>query len=180
LYDEWLAKVRKSSSWAATAGQWFERASAWFSARWSDTSKIVAKAVVREDGRETAVSGYDSALVAQFIDGSRVDDVVTLITAPNSSYLGEVAGCLVDPRVWMKIAGRMSSIDASNGQVAVTPAGAPRLISTQPFSIGNTRLIVAGWLSLNTATYVVVAFALALLLALTTTLFVRNVGRRQQ
>lgn len=55
---------------------------------------------------------------------------------------------------------------------------AQRLIVTQPLTIENSRLIVAGWLSLNSQVYVAMAFAAALLLALTTSLFIRNVGRR--
>jgi hypothetical protein len=39
------------------------------------------------------------------------------------------------------------------------------------------RLITAGWLSLNTEIYIVAALILGIVLAGTTTLFVRSVGR---
>ena len=69
-------------------------------------------------------------------------------------------------------------MDASEGSVVSAPATAQRLIVTQPLTVENSRLIVAGWLSLNSQVYVAAAFALALLLALTTSVFIRSVGRR--
>ncbi|MCC2110057.1 MAG: hypothetical protein KDJ40_21825, partial [Hyphomicrobiales bacterium] len=111
--------------------------------------------------------------------GDTIDDVWTLVTAPTSADLAESVPCLVDPRVWRQIAGRMSILDASEGSVVTAPARAQRLIVTQPLTIENSRLIAAGWLSLNSQIYVAVALVIAMLLALTTSLFVRNVGRRQ-
>jgi hypothetical protein len=53
-----------------------------------------------------------------------------------------------------------------------------QLVVTAPLTISNMRLITAGWLSLNTELYVLGALLLGLVLAGTTTLFVRSVGRR--
>ena len=53
-----------------------------------------------------------------------------------------------------------------------------RLIVTQPLTIENTRLIAAGWLSLNSHIYVALALAMAALLAIATTFFVQSVGRK--
>ena len=86
--------------------------------------------------------------------------------------------CLVDPRVWGQIAGRLSILDATEGSVVSAPAMAQHLIVTQPLTIENSRLIAAGWLSLNSQVYVALALVAALLLAISTSVFVRNVGRR--
>ena len=85
----------------------------------------------------------------------------------------------LDLQILTEVAGRMSILDASEGSVVTAPARAQRLIVTQPLTIENSRLIAAGWLSLNSQIYVAVALVIAMLLALTTSLFVRNVGRRQ-
>ncbi|HUZ67785.1 MAG TPA: hypothetical protein VMU56_09005, partial [Beijerinckiaceae bacterium] len=67
-----------------------------------------------------------------------------------------------------------------DGVVATRPVRDSRLIVTQPLSIQNTRLIVAGWFSLNGGIYVLAALATALGLAASTTWFVRNIGRREE
>ena len=69
-------------------------------------------------------------------------------------------------------------LNASDAEVVEVPAENPRLIPTQPLSIENSRLIIAGWFSLNTKIYVELALCIALLLAWTTRRFISVVGRR--
>jgi hypothetical protein len=104
--------------------------------------------------------------------------VTTLVTAPNAAMLVQAAACLVDPRVWQQIAGRVAVLDASEGKVSSIPVQKTRLVVTAPLTVSNVRLITAGWLSLNSEIYVASALLLGLALAATTTLFVRNAGRR--
>ena len=111
------------------------------------------------------------------MDESR-DSVATLVTAPNAAMLVQAAACVVDPRVWQQIAGRVAVLDASEGKVSSIPVEKTRLVVTAPLTISNVRLITAGWLSLNTDAYIVAALVLGIVLAGTTTLFVRSVGRR--
>jgi hypothetical protein len=105
--------------------------------------------------------------------------VKTLVTAPDAATLAHSVACLVDPRVWRQISGGMAVLNMSDAQIIASPAQDTRLISTQPFTLQNARLIAAGWFSLNNKVYVGLALLLGLILALTTSLFVRNVGRRQ-
>jgi len=128
----------------------------------------------------SAIDQQTSLIVAQNILGDRAPDVWTLVTAPTSAQLFDSVGCLVDPRVWGKLSGRMSALDASSGAVVTRPVRFSRLIVTQPLSLQNTRLIVASWFSLNGGVYVLAALVTALSLALSTACFVRNVGRRQE
>ena len=124
-----------------------------------------------------AFSPTTSMVVAQGMTGERRDSVTTLVTAPNAPMLVQAAACLVDPRVWQQIAGRVAVLDASEGKVASIPVQQTHLVVTAPLTVSNMRLITAGWLSLNTEMYVIGALVLALVLAGTTTLFVRSVGR---
>jgi hypothetical protein len=116
-------------------------------------------------------------VVAQGIMSDSRDSVMTLVTAPNAAMLVQAAACLVDPRVWQQIAGRVAILDASEGKVSSIPVQKTHLVVTAPLTVSNMRLITAGWFSLNTEMYVVGALLLGLVLAATTTLFVRSVGR---
>jgi hypothetical protein len=124
-----------------------------------------------------AFSTTTSMVVAQGMTGDRGDSVTTLVTAPNAPMLVQAAACLVDPRVWQQIAGRVAVLDASEGKVSSIPVQKTHLVVTAPLTVSNVRLITAGWLSLNTEIYIITALLLGLLLAGTTTLFVRSVGR---
>jgi hypothetical protein len=92
--------------------------------------------------------------------------------------LQQSVACLVDPRVWAQISGRIAMLDTADGRILPVPVDSATLIATQSFSVQNIRLIVAGWLSLNNKIYVALALLLAALLALTTREFITNVGRR--
>ena len=69
--------------------------------------------------------------------------------SPNVDTLVEFVGCLVDPRVSRQIAGRVSVLDMSQAKIDVSPVVDSRFVMTQPLSLGNARLIAAGWLSLH-------------------------------
>ena len=178
LFDEWNAKVRSTSAVTAWAQRAYAGTREWIATRVDGVVSWFGAAIVSGPA-EPEINARSSLIVAQNMIGDTIDDVWTLVTAPTSADLAESVPCLVDPRVWRQIAGRMSILDASEGSVVTAPARAQRLIVTQPLTIENSRLIAAGWLSLNSQIYVAIALVIAMLLALTTTLFVRNVGRRQ-
>ncbi|MFO1115910.1 MAG: cellulose biosynthesis cyclic di-GMP-binding regulatory protein BcsB [Beijerinckiaceae bacterium] len=177
LYDEWNSKVRSQGAIATYIQGVFASAKNWATAHVHSVVAWFGAAIVAGPVEPT-ITARASLIVAQNMLGDSVDDVWTLIAAPNSTELAESVPCLVDPRVWRQIAGRLSILDATEGSVVTAATTAQRLIVTQPLTIENSRLIVAGWLSLNSQVYVAMAFAAALLLALTTSLFIRNVGRR--
>jgi len=90
-------------------------------------------------------------------------------------------------RFWIKLG--FINFGGPSGQIALMrnsalyTIGAPRdqlvLQATQPLSFTNSRLVIAGWLSLNPLYFTSVGLGLALLLALSTWWLVRNLGRRQ-
>jgi hypothetical protein len=177
LYDEWNSKLRSQGVVAAYVQNFVSGAKLWAT---SHARSVVAwfGATIVSGPAAPSITSRASLVVAQGMLGDTADDVWTLITAPNSAELAESVPCLVDPRVWSQIAGRLSILDASEGSVVSAPATSQRLIVTQPLTVENSRLIVAGWLSLNSQVYVAAAFVMALFLALTTSLFIRSVGRR--
>ncbi len=177
LYEDWSSKLSARTSVSKNFTGYFDSVRFWVDARWYRTLDFASNLFVSKT-YSSKIPSRASLVVAQSMLGDTRDDVVTLITAPNASALAGAVACLVDPRVWQTVSGRLSFLDATEGSVTGVPADDPRLIVTEPLTLGNTRLIAAGWLSLNAHIYVGLALAAAMLLALSTTLFVQGVGRR--
>lgn len=177
LYEDWTQKLNSRSGVTRSVSGYFDSARNWIDTRWYRIGQAASSLFVNTV-HPVKIPPRASLMMAQNITGDTRNDVVTLVTAPNSAALATSVACLVDPRVWQTVSGRVSFLDASEGSVTVVPADDPRLIVTQPLTLGNTRLIAAGWLSLNNHVYVALALAAAMLLALSTTLFVQGVGRR--
>lgn len=119
-----------------------------------------------------------SLLLAQKNHGSSGEGIWTVVTAPTPSALKQSIFCLVDPRVWSQVGGEIAALDTNEAKVNSQAATDARFITTQALSYSNLRLISAGWFSLNRWAYVALMLAMAMLLAMVTLLFVRNIGRR--
>jgi hypothetical protein len=176
LFAEWDEKVRRESRWSNFA-RWVERMARWGKSKFTDAATWV-KAEWDKKPDEALASPQSLLAIGQNILGESSEDVWTVVTSPNAETLVEAVGCLVDPRVSRQIAGRLSVLDMSQAKIDVEPVADARFIITEPLSIGNARLIAAGWLSLHATLYVLAAMSLAVLLAVATRWFVRNVGRR--
>lgn len=120
-----------------------------------------------------------SLILAQGFAGSS-DNVTTIVTAPNSETLRAAVACLFDPKVWSRVHGRLAALDASSGDVVATDAREVRYLASGSWSLANSRLVLAGWLSLNPLMFVLVALLAALCLSATTFWFVRGIGRRPE
>ena len=121
-----------------------------------------------------------SLLVAQGPRQGDPNSVVTIISSPTPATLNSSVTCLVEPSVWSRLSGRLSVLDESTGAVSGREPESIRYVATQELSIHNERLMMAGWLSLNPRIFILIAFLLALPLAVTTHFLVRNVGRKNQ
>jgi cellulose synthase operon protein B len=126
-----------------------------------------------------AVSARASMVVGQGVAGRDPDSVLTVFTAPNSATLQAAAICLGTPAVWGQLQGRVAVIDAEDGAVTTYASNQTQLLETEPRTFENTRLILAGWFSTNPNTFVLVLFAAAIILGLSTQAMLRNVGRAE-
>lgn len=121
-----------------------------------------------------------AALVAQGVTGPDADDLLTVVTAPSSAALREAVACLVHPRVWSRMEGRLAVLSSADGSVTSEPAAKTRYVATLAPAPGNLRRIAAGWLSLHAGLYGMFGLLLAGGLAGSTHLLVRNLGRRSE
>lgn len=176
LFREWDAKVRSSKRWRTRLTTLVADVSEWTRSKFTDAARRIGSRFDSDGG--PLVTPRSSLAIAQNMLGATREDVWTVVTAANPSTLAQSVACLVDPRVSRQIGGRLSVLDLSQAKITAAPATNARFVVTQPLSVGNARLIAAGWLSLHCFAYVAGALAIGLLLALTTRWFVANVGRK--
>ena len=140
-------------------------------------------ALVRRSAAKTTGDGLtanSSLLLAQSVSAGSHGHVTTIVTAPDSATLQASVACLLDPQVWSKVHGRLAVLDASSGAVTATDATSFQYVASGPASLANSRLVLAGWFSLNPFAFVVLALLTAFCLSGTTLWFVRGVGRRPE
>ena len=172
LFVRWTENFRSSSSWKDRLGGIGARILEWTAAagdRFSPSSAAVALPVVTAKTSLIAAQGYSA---------NWPSSVTTIITAPDPTTLRESISCLGDLQVWTKLRGRFSALDASDGTVTAIAAESLRYSMGPTNSLANSRLVLAGWLSLNPLAYVLIALATAACLSGTTLLFVRGIGRK--
>ena len=121
--------------------------------------------------------GGASLLVAQAPREKDANSVLTIVTGASAALLNSSVGCLVGPRVWSRMSGRLSALDASTGEMTVQPAESVHYISSGAFSLRNERLVIAGLFSLSPGLFALIALLLVGPLALTTHFLVRKLGR---
>jgi hypothetical protein len=177
LFEEWDAKLHGDGRWTANIGAWIGKTREWAVAKFTDANSWMRKGFEGDAG-DLLVTPHAQLALAQTMLGESSEDVWTVVTAPTADALAEAVDCLVDPRVTRQIAGRVSVLDMTEAKISVTPVADARFVVTQPLSISNVRLIAAGWLSLHSVTYVCGAIVIAVVLAVATRIFVRNIGRR--
>lgn len=178
LFAEWDHRVRSQSRIMGYISGAVRSVNDMFRGTYSDARGWIDRQL--ESAALDPLNRNSSLILAQNILGRSADHVWTVVTAPNSGLLAQSMGCLVDPRVWRQISGRIAVLNSDDGAVGTIAASDPMLIVTQPLSVGNLRLIIAGWFSLNSKIYVLCALLMALTLAFSTHVFLRNVGRRTE
>jgi hypothetical protein len=177
LYAQWDSELRSSPGFFGRTLSYVEGAGSWALSKVAGARDAVTGTFpIAPTG--PVLSRGTPLVMAQSILGSNAEDVRTIITAPDSVTLQQSVACLVDPRVWGQISGRIAMLDTADGRILPVPVDGATLIATQVFSVQNVRLIVAGWFSLNNKIYVILALLLAALLALTTREWVSHVGRK--
>ncbi|WP_246733014.1 cellulose biosynthesis cyclic di-GMP-binding regulatory protein BcsB [Methylobacterium sp. BTF04] len=182
LATKWDETLRTRHPLVEAAGDMVERASSTFrdllgeSRGWLDSGEPVKSLNVPPSASLVLAQGFLSTQGAN----DSFDDTTTLVTAPNAILLKASVACLIDPEVWSKVGGRFAFLNAADGRLDTIEPDSVRLIATQDRSVSNLRLVAAGWLSMNPIFYVALALGLALCLGLSTTVMVRNVGRRNR
>jgi hypothetical protein len=177
IVDRWSGMVGKRAVWDG-----FPDVIKSIGRHASNVSAAVMSAIRSQGTRaktpeSSAIDARAFLIVAQGQRSGSDTDTVTIVTAPDSRSLLQSAELLMDPVRWSNLRGRLSVMDASGDLVGSVESTRVHYLETQPRSFGNTRLIAAGWFSLNPAAYVISALLMAAILAMTTLSLIRNSGR---
>lgn len=106
----------------------------------------------------------------------------TLLAAPTSEGLARGLDRLVEAKAWSAVDGaRVEVPDAADRPIVSTSStGSERLFETQPRSLSNARLVLAGWFSRHSENYATFVLSASLLLALSTWLLLRRLGEKDK
>ncbi|WP_349370116.1 cellulose biosynthesis cyclic di-GMP-binding regulatory protein BcsB [Salinarimonas sp.] len=146
---------------------------------------VVAQGAARQGGYADAVraAGFDLAALNGIGDPSGTGllpraSSVTVITAADGATLREGVAAFFGSGAAQELVGQAAMFQGEEARVASRVAPADVLVETQAFSAGNARLVLAGWLSRNTAVYLGVLAALGLALSIAAYAAVRLSGVR--
>lgn len=174
LLVSWTEEAR-TSGWKRRLATTFKAAKAWFADLKAPKWRPIAS-TNENDG----ITASASLILAQGMASGSSQSITTIVTAPDSATLRASIACLADPQVWAKVRGRLAILEASSGDITTTDAKSFRYVSSVNASLANSRLILAGWFSLNPTIFVILSLLTALCLSGTTLWFVRGVGRRPE
>jgi hypothetical protein len=166
--NSWRDKVDSSTVMALFSG-----VNAWM----KETFDLNLASVSLWPGAETpfalpsASSGFLSQTVAE--DGA----ILTTFSAPDRSMLQAATVAMADLRNWGAISGRVGAYDARRQEVVSSPAQSVELLSIQPWTLTNLRLVAANWLSGNFIIYAGGLVLSAILLGIATHGLMDRMGR---
>lgn len=103
----------------------------------------------------------------------------TVVAASDPAALAQGVQEITVPANWSKLGGAVSILQ-DDGQMIVHASNGERLYETQARSFSNLRLVFAGWLSRHLQEYVVALLLLALLLGISTRVFLTQVGNKDR
>ena len=170
IIESWTPHAPDGTRWGERAASVVANVRDWLVA----TVRPPTRAVHRD-----GIAPQASLILAQGFTG-RAGSVTTIVTGPDAEAMRASIACLFDPQVWSQVHGRLATIDASSGAVVATDASEVRYLASGPWSLGNARLVLAGWLSLNPFMFVMLALMTAMCLSVTTFWYVRGIGRRPE
>ena len=175
LLENWTGDGTPKASWLDQLQGLSSRMTGWF----DDVPRMIHARIDRAPYAD-GITQDASLILAQGMSRGSHTNVTTIVTAPDSATLHAAMGCLFDPQVWSKLHGRLATLDGSSGAVIATDATSFHYVSASRVSLANSRLVLAGWFSLDPVAFVAVAMLMALCLSGTTLWFVRGVGRRSE
>ncbi|RFB96321.1 cellulose synthase BcsB subunit [Rhizobium leguminosarum bv. trifolii] len=101
----------------------------------------------------------------------------TVVAAPSAKDLREGVEVLTSQLNWPQISGHITTYSSKTGKIEAVPVTRFDFVPSTPWSIANYRLIAANWLSTNILSYASLLVVFVLLIGVTTSKMLRNLGR---
>ncbi|MBJ3786477.1 cellulose biosynthesis cyclic di-GMP-binding regulatory protein BcsB [Devosia sediminis] len=103
----------------------------------------------------------------------------TVLTAQNGGDMLDGTRAMMQTERWRQMAGRVSTMAPGDAEVITVATDNPVIVSTQPFSFDNVRLVAANWFSGNAVYFTAAIIVVAILLMFSTSVLLSHVGRRE-
>ncbi len=170
LFDQWREKLSDGGGWRGQVSgleDWMKRT--------FDIS-FAALSLRPTSAPPFMPKPRNSLLLAQ---GLGPDNTVpwTLLTAPTDEQLEAMTRSLAAIGNWSSIRGQYAAYSRSTGAVETTDPVQVSFFQTRPFSIQNSRLIAANWLSNNITFYAICLISMCIVLGIVTSTLIRRLGR---
>ena len=156
--DAWGQRVGDQTGWLGPAA----RQLSWLGSL--AAGSLRSTGLIDYPDRPVTVDEGTTVIVAQGMHGSVP---LTLVAAPDDEGLARGAATLTDPARIGTLAGRAAWLGDTEG-TDLAPARRQAFFRTQPFSLGNDRLVAAGWLSSHAGWYIGAALLVVMLLGAST------------
>jgi hypothetical protein len=101
----------------------------------------------------------------------------TVVTAPSAKDLREGLEVLTAQMNWPQISGHITTYSSKTAKIETVPVTRFDFVPSTPWSISNYRLIAANWLSTNILSYAFLLVAFVLLIGISTSRMLKNLGR---
>lgn len=170
LFDQWREKLSDGGGWRGQVSgleDWMKRT--------FDIS-FAALSLTPTSAAPFMPKPRNSLLLAQ---GLGPDNTApwTLLTAPTDEQLEATTRSLVAVENWSSIRGQYAAYSRSTGAVETTEPVDVSFFQTRPFSIQNSRLIAANWLSNNITFYAICLISICIVLGIVTSALISRLGR---
>ena len=123
-----------------------------------------------------APQSADAVIMAQSVQAE--GGVWTYLTVPDETALLSGVERLIQTDNWRAINGRVSALGSQDPAVVTVQPASYVVQQTQPFSLQNTRLLAANWLSSNVLQFTLLLAAVAGVLTLVTAALLKTLGRK--
>jgi len=117
----------------------------------------------------------DAVIMAQVVQPE--GGIWTYLTIPEGTALLTATQRLTQTDNWRAISGRVSALGSRDANVISVRPNNVTIVQTQPWSVGNMRLLAANWLSANILQFTALLAGTALLLTLATAALLKSLGR---
>ncbi|PDT11626.1 cellulose biosynthesis cyclic di-GMP-binding regulatory protein BcsB [Rhizobium sp. M1] len=101
----------------------------------------------------------------------------TVVTAPSAKDLREGLEVLTAQMNWPQISGHITTYSSKTAKIETVPVTRFDFVPSTPWSVSNYRLIAANWLSTNILSYAFLLVAFVLLIGISTSSMLKNLGR---
>ena len=119
-----------------------------------------------------------SIMLAQGLNPQNGRSLWTVAVGRNEGALAEGMAAIVNLPVWRSLSGQLAAYQVAQQRLDLRNPTSVVFVETRPFSVTNTRQVLANWLSANMIFYAAALLGLCTVLGFATSIMLKGLGRR--